>query len=308
MRAIATRYSGGYVPPGPGPDALPRVDFWTVWNEPDYGPSLAPAGRSRAPHGGEQPEDVPQPARRGLAFAAGHRPRDLDRHDRLRGARAPRRELLGRVLGHEAAHVPARPVLRRLATTARCSARRPGCGAARRRAAASKRFRAQNPALFQASGVSDHPYMRWYKPNHELNPDPTNHSSTTDYSSLGRDRQPHAGPRSPPDGRTDRGPASRSTTPSSATSRARRSTAPTRPRASSVIYLSPATAAAYMNWAEYLSWRNPRIRVLRAVPALRPATAPPAPTTSAGSPAACSPGPARRRRPTTPGACRSTCR
>jgi hypothetical protein len=27
-----------------------------------------------------------------------------------------------------------------------------------------------------------------------------------------------------------------------------------------VIYLSPATAADYMNWAEYLSWRNPRIR------------------------------------------------
>src|SRR2546430_13968264 len=46
-------------------------------------------------------------------------------------------------------------------------------------------FRSQNPALFQASGVSDHPYMRWYKPNHELNPDPTNHSSSADYSSLG---------------------------------------------------------------------------------------------------------------------------
>ena len=27
-----------------------------------------------------------------------------------------------------------------------------------------------------------------------------------------------------------------------------------------VIYLSPTTAAAYMNWAEYLSWRNPRLR------------------------------------------------
>src|SRR5581483_2656312 len=52
-------------------------------------------------------------------------------------------------------------------------------------AAASRRFRAQNPALFGASGVSDHPYMRWYKPNHELNPDPTNHSNTADYTTLG---------------------------------------------------------------------------------------------------------------------------
>ena len=33
--------------------------------------------------------------------------------------------------------------------------------------------------------MTDHPYMRWYKPNHEQNPDPVNHSSTTDYSSLG---------------------------------------------------------------------------------------------------------------------------
>jgi hypothetical protein len=27
-----------------------------------------------------------------------------------------------------------------------------------------------------------------------------------------------------------------------------------------VIYLSPTIAAGYMNWAEYISWRNPRIR------------------------------------------------
>src|SRR5262249_44094964 len=43
VRAIGTRYSGTYVPAGQS-SPLPRVSFWSVWNEPDYGPSLAPQG------------------------------------------------------------------------------------------------------------------------------------------------------------------------------------------------------------------------------------------------------------------------
>src|SRR5205085_4514258 len=43
VSAVGTRYSGSYVPPGQTVP-LPRVDFWTIWNEPDYGPSLAPQG------------------------------------------------------------------------------------------------------------------------------------------------------------------------------------------------------------------------------------------------------------------------
>ena len=27
-----------------------------------------------------------------------------------------------------------------------------------------------------------------------------------------------------------------------------------------MLYVSPGTAAAYYNWAEYISWRNPRMR------------------------------------------------
>ena len=237
---------------------LPRVDFWTDLERARLRAEPRAAGRSRAPHGGEQPEDVPQPARRGLALAAGDGPRDLDRHDRVRRARASRGELLGRVLGHDAAHLPARPVLRRLPLppAARRGGRDPGLPDHR---AASKRFRTQNPALFQASGVSDHPYMRWYKPNHELNPDPTNHSSTTDYSSLGVIGNLHAGPRSPANvyGSSTRFPIY-NTEFGYITSPPKHSPDPT--SSVRVIYLSPATAADYMNWAEYLSWRNPRIR------------------------------------------------
>jgi hypothetical protein len=126
-------------------------------------------------------------------------------------------------------------------------------------AAGSRAFPTQNPALFEASGVSDHPYMRWYPPNHELDPDPVNHLSTRDYTSLGvignltraMDRLVGvygssvrysiydtefgyitAPPKHSPD------PDVRST---------------------KVDYLSPAVAAGYMNWAEYISWRNPRL-------------------------------------------------
>jgi len=131
-----------------------------------------------------------------------------------------------------------------------------GCPTTR---AASKRFRAQNPALFQASGVSDHPYMRWYKPNHELNPDPTNHSSTADYSSLGV-----IGNLTRALDRLQRAYGSRAQLPiyntefGYITSPPKHSPDPT--ASVRVIYLSPAIAAGYMNWAEYLSWRNPRIR------------------------------------------------
>jgi hypothetical protein len=126
-------------------------------------------------------------------------------------------------------------------------------------ATGSRRFRAQNPALFGASGVSDHPYMRWYAPNREPNPDPTNHLSTRDYSTLGTighlttalDRlvRVYGGHAHFPVYDTEFGyitsPPKHSPDPGSG---------------GRVLYLPPATAAAYMNQAEYISWRNPRLR------------------------------------------------
>ena len=46
-------------------------------------------------------------------------------------------------------------------------------------AAGSRAFRARNPALFAAAGVSDHAYMRWYPPSDEQDPSP-------EFSSLGQ--------------------------------------------------------------------------------------------------------------------------
>jgi hypothetical protein len=257
VHAIAMRYSGHYVPPGAGAP-LPRVDFWTIWNEPDYGPSLAPQGVP----GHLAVENSPR-MYRGLVGAAWHSLQDTGHStatDTIAfGELAPRGESFWGVFSGM------KPLTFLRAMYCVDSSYRPLRGdAARIRGcpttpAASRRFRAQNPALFHASGVSDHPYMRWYKPNHELNPDPANHSSTADYASLGvighltgaldRLQRVYGSATRFPIYNTEFGyitsPPKHSPDPTSSVR---------------VIYLSPTIAAGYMNWAEYLSWRNPRIR------------------------------------------------
>ena len=41
MRAVGTRYSGSFKPAGAA-TPLPRVSYWSIWNEPNFGPDLAP--------------------------------------------------------------------------------------------------------------------------------------------------------------------------------------------------------------------------------------------------------------------------
>ena len=116
-----TRYSGNYDPKthslSPGnPDDLPAVHFWSVWNEPDYGPSLAPQGTPGTSHGRAQPVDVPQPARCRWTALHPDRPRPT-RSCSARSRRAVSRpehpRAVRSVLRDEAAAVPASAVLRR---------------------------------------------------------------------------------------------------------------------------------------------------------------------------------------------------
>ncbi len=46
VTAVATRYSGGYVDPAYGPP-LPRVDYWSIWNEPNHSGWLTPTWAKR---------------------------------------------------------------------------------------------------------------------------------------------------------------------------------------------------------------------------------------------------------------------
>jgi hypothetical protein len=256
VHAIGQRYSGTYVPTG-ATAPLPRVDFWTIWNEPDYGPSLAPQGVP----GHLTIENSPRMYRNlldaawGSLLATGHGPST----DTIAfGELAPRGESFWGVFSGM------KPLTFLRALYCVGSNYRPLLGAAARirgcpdTSAGMRRFRAQNPALFQASGVTDHPYMRWYPPNHELNPDPTNHSSTTDYSSLGvlgnltraldRLQQVYGSGKRFEIYDTEFGYI---------TSPPKHS--PDTSGSVKVFYQSPATAADYINWAEYLSWRNQRL-------------------------------------------------
>jgi hypothetical protein len=133
--------------------------------------------------------------------------------------------------------------LRGLAATER------GCPATR---AGTRRFRAAHPALFKASGVSDHPYMRWYPPNDEEKPDP-------DYSSLGEiGRLEHA---------LDRLQAVYGSHARLAIYDTEFGYITTPPKHDNQIepsgmrypWVTQKTAALYLNWAEYLHWRDPRM-------------------------------------------------
>jgi hypothetical protein len=132
-------------------------------------------------------------------------------------------------------------------------------------AAGSGRFRAQHPALFAASGVSDHPYERWYPPNVELDPDPTNGSSTADYASLAT-----IGNLGKALDRLQRVYGSHLRFPIYATEFGYITSPPKHSPDGNRMYVSPATAAFYSNWAEYVSWRNPRVRSFAQYPMYDP--------------------------------------
>jgi hypothetical protein len=269
VRAIATRYTGSYdqalgrtVPGGAGD--LPRVGFWSIWNEPNYGPSLAPQGVP----GNLGVENSPRMYRQMLdaawaaLLATGHGPAT---DTILIGELAPRgADEWGVFSGMK-------PLVFLRALYCVSSAYRSlGGEAARIRgcpttAAGSRRFRAQHPALFEATGVADHPYLRWYPPTVEPDPDPTNGSSTADYASLAvighltgaldRLQRVYGSSRRLPVFDTEFGYIT-SPPKHSPDGRAR--------------YVSPVTAAYYMNWSEYVSWRNPRIRSFAQFPIYDP--------------------------------------
>ena len=246
VKAVATRYGGGYRPRGaPGP--LPRITFWSLWNEPNYGQDLAPQAIDRSA------VEVAPALYRGLldaGWSALHSARPSDTI--LFGEFAPRGLTVGNVPGDFGGMVPLRFLralycvnasLQRLsgpAATAR------GCPSLATSATAAA-FRAANPALFDASGLAVHLY-----------PEPGNHPPTAratglpgyadfaDFASLPELQQT-----------LDRLQAAYSSTrplPIYSTEFGFQ-TDPPEP-----TLLSPAAAAGYMNEAEYLSWRDPRVR------------------------------------------------
>jgi hypothetical protein len=243
VTAVATRYSGHYTPPGQS-SPLPKVNFWSVWNEPNLGTFLAP----QAPHGGSKLEVSPR-LYRGLVDAAwsalqasGHGGDTI-----LIGELAPAGStfpgapgVFGNMPGLQfvralycvgASYQP----LRGAAATAR------GCPA---NAAGSKGFAAANPGLFKASGFADHPYPQGLPPDKSTPNEP-------DYTELAgipklehvldRLQKLYGSSTQFPIWSTEFGYI----------------TDPPNTTGGGIPYK---TAALYLNWAEYLTWLNPRIK------------------------------------------------
>ncbi len=259
VRAVGTRYSGQF-------QGLPRVSFWTIWNEPNYGPSLAPQARA-----GDTIELSPA-TYRGLVDAAWSS-LQVSGHGRDRfviGETAPHG--YDHPIGNFGGMKPVRWVEAlycvdssfRQFRAAAASAR--GCPTT---AAASRSFRSRHPGLFKAGGFSVHPYAQGIAPNTPA-------------------RLCGPGSRSlcPSGGSGDPGFADLPVLPRFERTLDRLQgiygshnhmgiwsteygyqTTPPSPKHA----ISPAKAAVWINWAEYLSYKQPRIQsyaqyLLRDVP------------------------------------------
>jgi hypothetical protein len=250
VQAVATRYSGSFVPPG-ATAPLPRVQYWDIYNEPNFGADLAPQALN-----GSRLMYSPR-LYRGLADAAwaalqatGHG------RDTI---------LLGSLLADGYQAPPSRKSPRGLPGTygdmkpgvfvreLYCldshyhrylgwAAYQRGCPTTR---AGYASFRSQHPALFKATGFSDHPYdlPKSLPPTKSANADPSwaEFSQIPHFASILQriQRQYGSGTRFQI-WNTEFGYI-------------------TCPPNCDWHTVSPGTAASYINWAEYLSWRDPLI-------------------------------------------------
>jgi hypothetical protein len=242
VTAVGTRYDGHYTPPGSS-SPLPAVKFWSIWDEPNYGYNLAPQAIGTT--------EVSPYLYRGLVdsawsalHATGHGADTI-----LVGETAPRG---ANVPGVANGMVPQR-FWRALYCVDSSYRELRGAAAATRHcpttAAASAQFRSQHPALFDASGFALHLYTE----GQVGRPDLASPANEPDWAGLA-DRPAfeqtldrllavYGSSRQLPVYNTEFG---FQTNPPPGTCKC--------------VFLSPTSAAYYLNWAEYIEWRDRRIR------------------------------------------------
>jgi hypothetical protein len=268
VKALGTRYNGKYKPKGTTA-ALPRVSSWSIWNEPNYGSSLSP-----------------QTTDNGTVLASAYMYRSLVNaawtnlkatgHTTatdtiLFGETAPRGTANNVNSKSWTAYKPGvfggtMPLifLSQLYCIGQNGKRLTGAAAkAEKCPSSAAAFKSQNPALFQASGFAVHPYQQGTPPNlttYAAKKGFFGYSATTkksnpyyaDFGSIARlettldkFQKVYASGKKFPIWNTEFGYW----------------TNPPKPVAQvgKVEAVPPATAAYYMNWAEYLSYKNPRI-------------------------------------------------
>ncbi|HEY5319080.1 MAG TPA: hypothetical protein VIJ20_13915 [Solirubrobacteraceae bacterium] len=255
VQALGRRYSGAYVPPtGSGGHALPRVSFWSIWNEPNQPSWLAPqwrsAGRQRVPAAPARYRALVDAAVAGLK-ATGH---TVTTDTILVGETAPEGSVNPVAGSHPQRYVSATgaddamtPMVflralycvnaryRRLTGTAATALGCPASGNA-------NDFVKANPGLFDATGFAHHPYFFLFAPNVS--------SPIADYvplADLGRLERgldlafaAYGESRRIPIYLTEYGYQTNPPDPGQ--------------------HVTPAEQAAYLNEADYMAWRDPRVR------------------------------------------------
>ena len=251
VQAVGQRYDGSFKPAGQS-TALPGVKFWSIYNEPNFGEDLGPQAIDGS-HVSVAPNMF-----RGLLNAGW---KALQQHHRgqtiIFGEFAARGITVyghrGNPGGFPGGYGQTKPLI--FIRTLYCVdgnyrplrgriAGQEGCPT---NAAGSRSFRRNNPALFSASGVSDHPYADNPGGNQKPTQDGLNDPDFATFPALPRfgralDRatgvygaHPHFSIYNTEYGYITNPPSHKR-------------------------YVSPTTAAWYINWAEYLSYKNPRIK------------------------------------------------
>jgi hypothetical protein len=250
VHALARRYDGDFTP-GRATTALPAVHFWSFWNEPNFGQDLGP----QAVNGSTKPI-APKTYRALLdaGWTALHRAQPHASNTILIGEIAATGYALhtpghpGRLPG-VTAQTRALAFVRALYCVGGdyrplrgTTAKRFGCPAT---VAGAERFRSRNPALFHATGFADHPYASRRPPN--ANPAKINSDYAT-FPVLHRVA-----------GVLDRVTAAYGSHPRFPIYNDEYGYITSPPQPPGRRYPSPAKAAAYLNQAEYLSYKNPRV-------------------------------------------------
>ncbi|MGI8506749.1 MAG: hypothetical protein ACR2MK_08100 [Solirubrobacteraceae bacterium] len=248
LQAIGKRYSGSFTPQGQS-SPLPAVRFWSIFNEPNFGQDLGPQAidGSRVSVAPMMYRSLVDAGFKALQSSGHGRDTILIGEYAARGI-GPGRPTRNAPQGYPGNFSQTKPL--QFIRTLYCvdskyrelragAARAVGCPTS---AAGSRSFRRQHPGLFNASGVADHPYPDNLSPVTDGRNDP-------DFAAL-----PDLGRLAAALDRVNRVYGSHKRYPIYNTEYGYITHPP-----KSSHYPSPSTAAYYINWAEYLSFKNPRV-------------------------------------------------